>query len=283
LSGGTGSRLSPLTKSINKHLLPLYDKPIIFYSISTLMLAGIREILIITNPEDKKIYEKLFSDARSRLGLKLKFETQDKPNGIPEAFNIGANFIKKSNVALILGDNFFYGQGFTDRLRLLKKRNKGATIFLYPVKNPKDFGVAVLKKKKIIKIVEKPKKDISNLAITGLYFFDNNVCKYSKTLKKSKRNETEITDLLNKYLKKGNLQNEFLGRGSAWLDTGTYENLMHTSNFVYTIEKRQGLKIGCLEEIALNNGWISFKQINKAIEFYGKCDYSNYLKRLIQK
>ena len=280
LAGGTGSRLSPLTKIINKQLLPLYDKPLIFYPLSILMLAGIRDILIITNPNEDINFKKILKNG-SGFGIKIQYLTQQKPNGLPEAFIIGEKFIKKQNVALILGDNFFYGQGFTKRLEKQIKKKIGSTIFTYQVNNPQDYGVVEIKNNKILNIKEKPKKSKSNLAITGLYFFDKNVVKFSKKLKPSKRKELEIVDLLKKYLKIKKLKAEFMGRGSAWLDTGNVESLFETSQFISNIEKRQGLKIACLEEIALNNKWISKSIINKQIEFYGNCDYSKYLKKLI--
>jgi glucose-1-phosphate thymidylyltransferase len=280
LAGGTGSRLSPLTKVTNKQLLPLYDKPLIFYPLSILMLAGIRDVLIITNPNEDINFKKILGNG-SNFGIKIQYLTQQKPNGLPEAFIIGENFINKKNVALILGDNFFYGQGFTKRLREQTKIKSGSTIFTYKVNNPQDYGVAEIKNNKILNIKEKPKKSKSNLAITGLYFFDKNVVDFSKKLKPSKRKELEIVDLLKKYLKMKKLKIEFMGRGSAWLDTGNAESLFETSQFISNIEKRQGLKIACLEEIALNNKWISKSIIKKQINFYGNCDYSSYLKKLI--
>jgi glucose-1-phosphate thymidylyltransferase len=280
LAGGTGSRLSPLTKIINKQLLPLYDKPLIFYPLSILMLAGIRDILIITNPNEDINFKKILKNG-SGFGIKIQYLTQQKPNGLPEAFIIGEKFIKKQNVALILGDNFFYGQGFTKRLEKHIKKKIGSTIFTYQVNNPQDYGVVEIKNNKILNIKEKPKKSKSNLAITGLYFFDKNVVNFSKKLKPSKRKELEIVDLLKQYLRIKKLKAEFMGRGSAWLDTGNVESLFETSQFISNIEKRQGLKIACLEEIAFNNKWISKSIINKQIEFYGNCDYSKYLKKLI--
>ena len=280
LAGGTGSRLSPLTKVTNKQLLPLYDKPLIFYPLSVLMLAGIRDILIITNPNEDINFKKILGDGSS-FGIKIQYLAQENPNGLPEAFIIGEQFINKQNVALILGDNFFYGQGFTKRLKNKKKIKSGATIFTYQVNNPQDYGIVEIKNNKIVKIKEKPKKSRSNLAITGLYFFDKNVVNFSKKLKPSKRKELEIVDLLKKYLKIKKLKIEFMGRGSAWLDTGNVESLFETSQFISNIEKRQGLKIACLEEIALNNNWITKSIIRKKINFYGDCNYSKYLKKLI--
>jgi len=280
LAGGTGTRLSPLTKIINKQLLPLYDKPLIFYPLSILMLAGIRDVLIITNPNEDVNFKKILGNG-SNFGIKIQYLTQDKPNGLPEAFIIGEKFINKKNVALILGDNFFYGQGFTKRLKQKTKSKSGSTIFTYQVNNPEDYGIVEMKKEKILNIREKPKNSKSNLAITGLYFFDHNVVNISKKLKPSKRKELEIVDLLKEYLKRKKLKIEYMGRGSAWLDTGNAESLFETSQFISNIEKRQGLKIACLEEIALNNKWISKNIIKKQINFYGNCEYSRYLKKLI--
>ena len=280
LAGGTGSRLSPLTKIINKQLLPLYDKPLIFYPLSILMLAGIRDVLIITNPNEDVNFKKILGNG-SNFGIKIQYLIQNKPNGLPEAFIIGEKFINKKNVALILGDNFFYGQGFTKRLKQKTKSKSGSTIFTYQVNNPEDYGIVEMKKDKIVNIREKPKNSKSNLAITGLYFFDHNVVNISKKLKPSKRKELEIVDLLKKYLKRKKLKIEYMGRGSAWLDTGNAESLFETSQFISNIEKRQGLKIACLEEIALNNKWISKYIIKKQINFYGNCNYSKYLKKLI--
>jgi glucose-1-phosphate thymidylyltransferase len=280
LAGGKGTRLSPLTKIINKQLLPLYDKPLIFYPLSILMLAGIRDILIITNPNEDKNFRKILGNG-SNFGIKIQYLEQNKPNGLPEAFIIGEQFVKNSSVALVLGDNFFYGQGFTKRLKEKTKSDSGATIFTYQVNNPQDYGIIELKKNKIIGIKEKPKKSNSNLAITGLYFFDKNVINLAKKLKPSKRKELEIVDLLKAYLKRKKLKIEFMGRGSSWLDTGNADSLFETSQFIANIEKRQGLKIACLEEIALNNKWISRSTIKKQIKFYGNCYYSDYLKKLL--
>ena len=281
LAAGKGSRLSPLTKIFNKQLLPLYDKPMIFYPLSVLMLAGIRDILIITNPNEDTQFKKVFQNGQD-LGIRISYIEQKKPNGLPEAFIIGEKFINNSDVALILGDNFFYGQGFGETLRKRSKHKSGVTVFTYQVNNPEKYGIIEIKNKKIINIVEKPKKSKSNLAITGLYFFDKNVTNFSRKLKPSKRKELEIVDLLKQYLKIKKINIEYLGRGSSWLDTGTIENLFETSQFISNIEKRQGLKIACLEEISLNNKWISKKQIKNRINFYGDCDYSKYLKKLIK-
>lgn len=280
LAGGQGTRLSPLTKIINKQLLPLYDKPIIFYPLSVLMLAGIKDILIITNPNEDKNFKKILGNG-SNFGIKIRYAEQKNPNGLPEAFIIGEKFIQNQNVVLILGDNFFYGQDFIKNLIRSLKLKEGSTIFTYPVNNPQNYGVVELKNKRIKNIKEKPKKTNSNLAITGIYLFDNNVINFSKQLKPSKRKELEIVDLVNKYLKRKKLNVEFIGRGNAWLDTGSIDSLYKTSQFVASIESRQGLKIACLEEIALNNKWISKSIIKKQIKFYGNCNYSEYLKKIL--
>jgi len=280
LAGGYGTRLGPLTKAVNKQLLPLYDKPLIYYPLSVLMLAGIRNILIITNKNEKSNFIKLLGDG-SQLGIKITFLEQSKPKGLPDAFIVGEKFIGRENIVLILGDNFFYGQGFTIRLKNALKKNKGATIFTYIVNNPSDYGILEIdKRNKIKKIIEKPSRPKSNLAITGLYFFNHKVINFAKSLKPSKRNELEIVDLLNIYLKKKLLRAEFMGRGSAWLDTGNATNLFNASQYIAAIEERQGLKIACIEEIAYQNKWVSKKQILKRINFYGKCNYSDYLKKI---
>ena len=282
LAGGLGTRMSPLTKAVNKQLLPLYDKPLIFYPLSILMLAKIKDILIIVNKGQLKQFRKILPE-NNNLGIKIQYKEQNNPGGLPEAFLIGEKFIANENVALILGDNFFYGQNLTKKLIECTKIKKGAKVFIHPVKNPSLYGVATINKKnKITKIVEKPKKTKSNLAITGLYFFDNNVVKYSKSLKPSKRKELEITDLLNKYKKSNKLSAEFLGRGGTWLDAGSISDYYDASNFISTVENRQGLKIACLEEIAFNYKWIDKKIILNAIEFYGKSEYSNYLLSILK-
>jgi glucose-1-phosphate thymidylyltransferase len=282
LAGGHGTRMSPLTKAVNKQLLPIYDKPLIFYPLSILMLAGIKDILIIVNRGQIEQFKKIIPENKN-LGIKIHYAQQKHPKGLPEAFTIGKKFIGKNNVALILGDNFFYGQSLTEKLRECTKLRSGAKIFLHPVSNPSQYGIVKINKKnKIIKIIEKPKKYLSNLAITGLYFFDNNVVQYTNNLKPSKRKETEIVDLLIKYNKKNKLSVELIGRGGAWLDAGSVKDFHDASSFVSTIENRQGLKIACLEEIALTNNWINKKQIKSAIKFYGKCNYSNYLIKLIE-
>ena len=282
LAGGKGTRMSPLTKAVNKQLLPIYDKPLIFYPLSILMLAGIKDILIIVNKGQLYQYKKLIPNG-DNLGIKITYLEQDKPRGLPDAFVIGEKFIGKDNVAMILGDNFFYGQNLTSKLKESTKIKKGARVVLHKVQHPEAFGVAkVDKKNRILLIKEKPKKFLSDLAITGLYFFDNKVIKLAKKLKPSKRGEVEIVDLLNFYKSKKQLSADIIGRGGAWLDTGSIEDFYKTSAFVSAIENRQGFKIACLEEIALNNRWISKKQIMKAINFYGNCEYSNYLRKLIK-
>ena len=276
-----GTRMSPLTKAVNKQLLPIYDKPMIFYPLSILMLSKIKDILIIVNKGQLEQYKKILPDGKN-LGIKIQYLEQSKPRGLPDAFILGEKFIGKSNVALILGDNFFYGQNLSSTLINATKLKIGAKILLHKVVNPELFGVVKTNKKnKIIEIKEKPKKYISDYAITGLYFFDNKVVNYSKKLKPSKRNEIEITDLLKNYKNNNKLYAEVLGRGGAWLDTGSMEDYYKTTNFVSAIENRQGIKIACLEEIALLNKWINRNHIKKAIRFYGNCDYSNYLSKLI--
>ncbi len=281
LSGGMGTRMSPLTKAVNKQLLPIYDKPLIFYPLSILMLAKIKDILIIVNKGQLSQYKKLIPNG-DNFGVNITYKEQHSPRGLPDAFILGQKFIGKDNVALILGDNFFYGQNLTKQLLNSIKLKKGAKIILHKVNKPERYGVAKIdKRKKVINIKEKPKKFLSNLAITGLYFFDNNVVNYAKKLKPSKRKELEIVDLINKYKKKKKLTADLIGRGGAWLDSGSIDDFYKTSSFVSAIENRQGFKIGCLEEIALNNKWISTKQIKNAIQFYGNCEYSDYLKKLI--
>ena len=282
LAGGLGTRMSPLTKAVNKQLLPIYDKPLIYYPLSVLMLAGIKNILIIVNKGQLPQFKKILQDGK-RFGVKISYAEQIKPKGLPDAFILGKNFIKKDKVALILGDNFFYGQSLTKNLKKCVKLNSGCKILVHPVSKPELFGIANINvNNKITSIKEKPKNSKSNLAITGLYFFDNNVIKISKSLKPSKRNELEIVDLLNRYRKKNRLKVEYLGRGGAWLDTGSIEDFYNTSSFVSALENRQGFKIACLEEIAFNYNWITKNEIKKAINFYGNCIYSNYLKKLIK-
>jgi len=283
LAGGTGSRMSPITKAVNKQLLPLYNKPLLFYPLSILMLAKIKDILIIVNKGQVEQFKKVLPNGNN-LGIKISYAEQKKPKGLPDAFIVGEKFIGNSSVALILGDNFFFGQSLTKKLIDCTNLSKGAKVFLHPVKNPSLYGVATVdKKNKIINILEKPKKTKSKLAVTGLYFFDNKVITLSKSLKPSKRNEIEIVDLLNKYRNKKQLNAEIIGRGGAWLDTGSIKDFNDTSNFVATIENRQGFKIGCIEEIALNNSWINKEKIKNIISFYGNCEYSKYLNSIINK
>ena len=283
LAGGTGSRMSPLTKAVNKQLLPLYDKPLFFYPLSILMLAKIKNILIIVNKGQIEQFKKILPDGK-KIGINVQYLEQEQPRGLPEAFIIGKKFIGNDSVALILGDNFFYGQSLTGKLIKSTQLKKGAKVFLHPVKNPNAYGVATINNNnKIIKIVEKPKKTNSNLAITGLYYFDNKVVKFSNSLKTSKRNELEIVDLLIKYKKINQLKAELIGRGGAWLDTGSIKNFHETTNFIASIENRQGFKIGCIEEISFKNGWITKKHISYSIKFYGNCEYSKYLNSIINK
>ena len=281
LAGGKGTRMSPLTKAVNKQLLPIYDKPLIFYPLSILMLANIKDILIIVNKGQLHQYKKIIPDGKN-LGIKISYLEQDKPRGLPDAFVIGEKFIGKENVAMILGDNFFYGQNLTSKLIKNTRLKKVAKVVLHKVTKPELFGVAKINKNnKIISIKEKPKKFLSDFAITGLYFFDNNVIKFAKKLKPSKRDEVEIVDLLNIYRLKKQLTADLIGRGGAWLDTGSIEDFYKTSAFVSAIENRQGFKIACLEEVSLNKKWISKKEIKKSIKFYGNCEYSSYLRKLI--
>lgn len=281
LSGGTGSRLFPSTIAISKQLLPIYDKPMIYYSLSVLLMAGIKQILIITTEKDLNLYKALLKDG-SDFGITLNYEIQEKPNGLAESFLIGEKFIDNDNVCLVLGDNIFYGLGFTEKLKTIKKNLNGACVFGYHVQNPEDFGVLEFdKNNNVIGIEEKPKIPKSNYAVTGLYFYDNKVVEYAKTLTPSHRNELEITDLNKIYLSENKLKVELLGRGFAWLDTGTHENLLNASQFIETVEKRQGLKIGCLEEISFNNGWISKDRLAVQIERLGNSSYKDYLQSII--
>ena len=281
LAGGKGTRMSPLTKAVNKQLLPIYDKPLIFYPLSILMLAKIKDILIIVNKGELEQYKKVIPDGKN-LGINISYVEQDSPKGLPEAFILGEKFIGKDNVSLILGDNFFYGQNLSSMLVQGSDLKRGAKVILHKVQKPELYGIAkVNNSKKIVSIKEKPTRFLSDLAITGLYFFDNDVVKYAKKLKPSKRGELEITDLLNIYRKKNILRAEYLGRGGAWLDTGSIEDFYKTSLFVSAIENRQGFKIACIEEIAYLNKWVGKKNVLDAIRFYGNCEYSNYLKKII--
>jgi glucose-1-phosphate thymidylyltransferase len=282
LAGGMGTRMSPLTKAVNKHLLPIYDKPLIFYPLSILMLANIKDILIIVNKGQLNQYKQILPSGKN-LGIKITYAEQTKPRGLPDAFLLGEKFINNNNVSLILGDNFFYGQNLTKKLIECTKLKNGAKVLLHKVLKPELYGVATVNKKnKIISIEEKPKKPKSDLAITGFYCFDKNVVKYSKKLKPSKRGELEIVDLLKKYKKKNKLNADYIGRGGAWLDTGSIEEFYKTSSFVSSIENRQGFKIACLEEIAYLKKWITKTEIKKQIKFYGRCEYTRYLEHIIK-
>ena len=277
LAGGSGSRLHPITKGVSKHLLPVYDKPMIYYPISVLMLAKIRDILIITTAQDIDAYKRLLGDGAD-FGISLSYAVQDSPNGLAEAFIIGESFIGSDNVALILGDNVFYGQGFTPMLTAAAERKHGATIFGYKVKDPKRFGVVEFDKNMcVLSLEEKPDIPKSNYAVTGLYFYDNNVIDVAKQVKPSARGELEITSINNAYRERGDLSVELLGRGFAWLDTGTHESLLEAGSFVQTLENRQGLKIACLEEIAFNQGWLSVHDLERAGSELSKTSYGQYL------
>ena len=283
LAGGNGSRLNPITTAISKQLLPIYDKPLIFYPLSVMMIAKIKDISIIVDPKYKENYVNLLGNGEN-FGIKINYFEQEKPNGLPEAFILTEKHIKNSNVCLILGDNIFYGQGLKDCLDRGKKNKTGATIYSYQIKNPQNFGVINFdKNNKPIKIEEKPKQPKSNYAVTGLYFYDKHVSSYAKKLKPSKRGELEITDLNTIYLKKKKLKVEILGRGFAWLDTGSSENLLAASQFVETIEKRQGYKIACLEEIALRNKWLNRTKLKKNLKKMPENNYKNYLLKLIEE
>lgn len=282
LAGGSGTRLYPITKGVSKQLLPIYDKPMIYYPLSVLMLAGIQDILIITTPEDKESFERLLGDG-SQFGLRLQYAIQPTPDGLAQAFIIGEAFIGDSNVCLVLGDNIFYGQGFTPMLRQAVARLKGAMVFGYQVKDPERFGVVEFDhQQRVISLEEKPQKPKSNFAVTGLYFYDNDVVKIARQVKPSARGELEITSVNQAYLERGDLNVELLGRGFAWLDTGTHESLLEAGQFVETIEKRQGYKIACLEEIALNNGWLSKEHVLEIGRTMSKNDYGQYLLRLAE-
>ena len=281
LAGGSGTRLYPLTMGLSKQLLAIYDKPMIYYPISVLMLAGINEILIISTPEDISSYERLLGNG-SQFGISIEYSIQSKPNGLAQAFIIGESFISDSNVALILGDNVFYGQDFSTNLKIAISRDEGATIFGYHVNNPEHFGVLEFDNDgRVLSIEEKPKEPKSNLVVTGLYFYDNSVVEIAKKLIPSKRGEYEITDINNAYKNKDKLRVEVLGRGFAWLDTGTYDSLIDAGQFVKTVEKRQGLKIACLEEIAFHNGWISKVELMSQVQRYKKTSYGEYLMKIL--
>lgn len=281
LAGGSGTRLYPITKGVSKQLLPIYDKPMIYYPLSVLMLAGIQDILIITTPEDKESFERLLGDG-SQFGIRLQYAIQPSPDGLAQAFIIGEAFIGDSNVCLVLGDNIFYGQGFTPMLKQAVAREKGATVFGYQVKDPERFGVVEFDaQKRAVSLEEKPKQPKSNFAVTGLYFYDNDVIQIAKQVKPSHRGELEITTVNQMYLEQGDLNVELLGRGFAWLDTGTHASLLEAAQFVETLEKRQGYKVACLEEIAFNQGWLSKEQLLSIGQSMSKNDYGQYLISLV--
>jgi len=281
LAGGSGSRLYPITKGISKQLLPIYDKPMIYYPLSVLMLANIREVLVISNPEYISFYKTLLEDG-SKLGMKIEYKIQEKPKGLADAFRVGESFIGKDSVCLILGDNVFYGQGFGPRLKAASSIEEGAVIFGYYVKNPREFGVAEFDNdNNVLSLVEKPENPKSNYAIPGLYFYDNSVVERAKNLKPSRRGELEITDLNREYLNEKKLKVELLGRGFAWLDTGTYDGLANASDFVRTMQKRTGLFISCIEEIAFRNKWIDSKDLREIAEEYKNNEYGEYLLSLV--
>lgn len=281
LAGGSGTRLYPITLGTSKHLLPVYDKPMIYYPLSVLMLAGIREILVITTPEDQAAFKRTLGGGE-HLGIRLSYATQPSPDGLAQAFVIGEEFIGRDSVCLVLGDNIFYGQGFSPKLKQAAGRKQGATVFGYQVKDPERFGVVSFdKNKRATSIEEKPKEPRSNYAVTGLYFYDNDVLEIAKSVKPSGRGELEITCVNRAYLERGDLNVELLGRGFAWLDTGTHESLLEAAQFVETIEKRQGYKIACLEEIAFNQGWLTAEQLKSAADALKKNGYGRYLLSLV--
>lgn len=282
LAGGSGSRLHPITLGTSKQLLPIYDKPMIFYPLSVLMLAGIREVLIISTPEDLPNFERMLGDG-SQFGIELSYAVQPSPDGLAQAFIIGEDFIGDSNVALVLGDNIFYGQHFSDKLLAAVERKSGATVFGYRVKDPQRFGVVEFDAAgKALSIEEKPEQPKSHYAVTGLYFYDNDVVEIAKSIKPSPRGELEITDLNNAYLERGDLNVELLGRGFAWLDTGTHDSLLEAGQYVQTIEHRQGLKIACLEEIAFHQGWLDEQTLRQQAESLKKTGYGQYLASLLK-
>jgi len=283
LAGGSGTRLYPITKVISKQLVPIYDKPMIYYPLSVLMLADIREILIISNPEYIELYRALLGNG-TKLGMEITYKIQEAPKGLADAFNVGSEFIRNSKVALVLGDNVFYGMGLSTILDKIKTREKGATIFGYYVNNPKDFGVVEFDQLlNVLSLEEKPEKPKSNYAVPGLYFYDETIPEKMKALKPSKRGELEITDLNKLYLEEKALKVELLGRGFAWLDTGTYDGLANASDFVRTIQKRTGLSVACIEEIAYNKKWIDSEQLSAIAYEYRKTEYGDYLKQLIKE
>lgn len=281
LAGGSGTRLHPVTLGVSKQLLPVYDKPMVYYPLSVLMLADIKEILLISTPHDIESYKKLLGDG-SQLGISIEYAVQEHPGGLAQAFLIGENFIGNDNCCLILGDNIFYGENFTEKLLKAKTKSDGATVFGYLVDDPSSFGVIEFSEDgNVISIEEKPKNPKSNYAVTGLYFYDNNVINIAKSIEPSKRGELEITSINNAYLDKNKLNVELFGRGFAWLDTGTHDSLLDAGQFVQTIEKRQGLKISCLEEISYRNGWITSDDVLKRAKELNKNDYGKYLEKII--
>lgn len=283
LAGGSGTRLYPLTKSISKQIMPIYDKPMIYYPLSILLLSGIKEILIISTPHDIGLYEELLGDGK-QLGISIQYAIQESPDGLSQAFLIGEKFIGNDNVCLILGDNIFYGHGLKGLLQKTAQLSEGATVFGYYVTDPERYGVVDFDEKgSVLSIEEKPKNPKSNYAVTGLYFYDNSVVEKAKSLKPSARGELEITDLNNLYLKEKKLSVELLGRGTAWLDTGTHLSLLEASNFIHTIESRQGLKVACLEEISYNQGYINKEQVASLAEPLKKNNYGQYLLKIIEE
>ncbi|MGF1829440.1 glucose-1-phosphate thymidylyltransferase RfbA [Photobacterium angustum] len=283
LAGGSGTRLYPITMGVSKQLLPVYDKPMVYYPLSVLMLAGIKEVLIITTPEDQESFQRLLGDGQ-RFGISLEYAIQERPEGLAQAFIIGEDFIGEENVCLVLGDNIFWGQGFSPKLLAASKQSSGATVFGYEVQDPERFGVVDFDDKfNALSIEEKPKQPKSNYAVTGLYFYDNDVVKIAKEIKPSERGELEITSVNQAYLARGDLKVELLGRGFAWLDTGTHDSLLDASSFVETIEKRQGFKIACLEEIAFRQGWMTKELVSKEAELLKKNSYGQYLLKMINE
>lgn len=283
LAGGSGTRLYPITMGVSKQLLPIYDKPMIYYPLSVLMLAGIQDILVITTPEDKTSFERLLGDG-SQLGVNLSYATQPSPDGLAQAFIIGEEFIGADPVCLVLGDNIFFGQGFSPRLKAIAQKSQGATVFGYQVMDPERFGVVEFDDNyKVLSIEEKPEKPKSNWAITGLYFYDNKVVEYAKKVKPSERGELEITSLNEMYLNDNNLSVELLGRGFAWLDTGTHDSLIEAGSFVETVQKRQGMMVACPEEIAWRNGWLDVSELENLARGLEKNQYGKYLIRLLNR